>query len=351
MSGTKSCKLPRRRLRLSATCARPVVSMFERQQTLEHIPYISARDVEDHLSWSGMLDALAAGHCLAEPRIGDLFLNNQENTFLNRAAWVDGIGLGVKTVTVMGKNSLRGLPSVQGVMVLFNSETGTPSAIIDSDLITRWKTAADSGLGASYLARPDSKSLLIVGAGEAASNLASMYAAIFPSLTSIKIWNRTEAKAQALVQRLNECALPAEVAARLDAAVSQADIVSCATMSHKPVVLGEWVTPGTHVDLVGAFRSDMREADDVLMKKGRIFVDCRETTLDHIGELAIPLNSAVINRTDVLGDLYDLLSRKAGRISDSDITVFKNGGGAHLDLMVAYAILAATRPAGNDRPA
>lgn len=110
-------------------------------------------------------------------------------------------------------------------------------------------------------------------------------------------------------------------------------------MTHDPILLGDWVRPGTHVDLIGAFKSDMREADDALLKKSRLFVDCRETTLDHIGELMIPLASGAISKTDILGDLYDLASGVPGRVGETDITVFKNGGGAHLDLMTARELL------------
>ena len=306
-----------------------------------NLPYLRASDVEAHLDWPSMVQAIADGHRLAPARIGDLFLTRAGDTLLNRAAWIDGMGIGLKTVTVMQGNGARGLPSVQGVMVLFDDVTGTPVALIDSALVTYWKTAADSGLGARHLARHDSRQMVIIGAGQVAGSLARVYRAVFPGLERISIWNRTAATAQALAETLAADGIPAVAAPDLAQAVGQADIVASATMAREPVLRGEWVRPGTHVDLVGAFRADMREADDALLRRARIFVDSRDTTLDHIGELKIPLAAGVITRDDVLGDFHDLEAGRSGRMSPDDITLFKNGGGAHLDLMIAGAILAA----------
>jgi ornithine cyclodeaminase len=123
----------------------------------------------------------------------------------------------------------------------------------------------------------------------------------------------------------------------LETAVRGADIVTCATMSATPVLRGEWLRPGTHVDLIGAYTPAMREADDEVMRRGRIFCDNRETVMNHIGELMDPLRDGVIAAGDVVADFYDLSSLQ--RHDDAEITVFKNGGGAHLDLMVSRWIL------------
>lgn len=246
-----------------------------------------------------------------------------------------GVGYGVKSVTVFRENAARGLPTVQGGMTLFDAETGAQIATLDSDLVTEKKTAADSVLGARYLARPDSETLLIIGAGSVAASLLSAYPAIFPGLRHVMIWNRTRQRAERLAARHACAGLKVTVAEDLSTAVARADIVSSATMSYEPILLGDWVQPGTHVDLIGAFKADMREADDVLLRKGRLFVDCRETTIGHIGELMIPLKAGIISERDILGDLYDLAVGAPGRTAKDEITIFKNGGGAHLDLMVA----------------
>jgi ornithine cyclodeaminase len=308
---------------------------------LSGIVQIGAADMEGRLSWEGVVEALRKGHLGAAARMDDMFLTSGKDTMLNRAAWIPSLGICLKSVTIMEGNRARGLPSVQGALLLFDEETGTPEAIIDSDLVTRWKTAADSGLGARFLARSDSSRLLIIGAGEVASSLAEVYAALFSGLTRIAIWNRTRSTAEALVEQLTRQGLPAGICDDREAEAAEADIIACATMAREPVLHGDWVKPGTHVDLVGAFRPDMREADNALMGKARIFVDSRETTLPHIGELMIPISEGVITPDDICGDLYELTAGKAGRRDAEEITVFKNGGGAHLDLMTARAILKA----------
>ena len=271
-----------------------------------------------------MMDALMAGHKLASPQISDQFLHRGGDTLLSRAAWIDGFGVAVKSVTVMPDQT----PSVNGAMLLFNDKTGAVEAVIDSALVTKWKTATDSIFGAKLLARPDSKRLLIVGAGTVAKSLIEAYRAVFPDI-EITIWNRTRERAEGL-------GVP--VAGNLETAVRSADIVSCATMATAPIIKGDWLLDGQHLDLIGAFKADMREADDLAMQRATIFVDSRETTIEHIGELMIPIANGAITASDVQGDLYDLV-RGGGRKSDVEITAFKNGGGAHLDLMVGRHIL------------
>lgn len=297
------------------------------------IPYVTAADVEGRLSWAAIVAALAEGHRGAEPKITDQFLSRGGDTLLSRAAWIDGLGVGVKSVTVVPGNAARGLPSVHGAMVIFDDRTGEVRAVIDSGLVTRWKTAGDSLLGARLLARADSRRLLILGAGSVAESLIEGYRAMFPGI-EITLWNRTLARAWDLAGRTGVA-----VAEDLAAAVGAADIVCCATMSNAPVLRGEWLRPGQHLDLIGAYKADMREADDAALRRSRIFVDSFETTLAHIGELKDPLERGVITRADVLGDLRDLVAGRAGRGGPEEITLFKNGGGAHLDLMTARVIL------------
>lgn len=297
------------------------------------VPYIRASDVEHLLDWNDLADALAAGHGMPKPEISDQFLHRGGDTLLSRAAWIDGFGVAVKSVTVMPDNTANDLPSVHGAMVLFEDKTGQVEAVIDSALVTKWKTAGDSVLGARLLARPGSRRLLIVGAGTVAASLIEAYRAVFPNI-EITVWNRTRAKAEKL---------GVNVADDLASAVQAADIISCATMATTPVIKGEWLREGQHLDLIGAFKADMREADDLAMQRAKLFVDSRETTIGHIGELMIPIANGAITAADVLADLYDLEQGQAGRTDAHDITLFKNGGGAHLDLMTGREILKAWR--------
>jgi ornithine cyclodeaminase/alanine dehydrogenase-like protein (mu-crystallin family) len=305
------------------------------------VPVIGAADIAGRLDWTRLVEALAEGHRGPRPALGDTFLTRGGDTLLSRSAWIDGLGAAVKSVTVLPENPARGRPSVQGAMLVFDGATGAVEAVIDAALVTRWKTAADSVLGARLLARPDARRLLIVGAGAVAESLVDAYGALFPGI-AVAVWARRRDRAAALAERAGGTV---EVAGPLPEAVAAADIVATATMARAPLIRGAWLVPGQHLDLIGAFKADMREADDEALRRGRLFVDCRETTIRHIGELTIPISAGVIAPDDVAGDLYDLVAGRAGRGSADEITLFKNGGGAHLDLMTGRAILAAWRQA------
>ncbi len=268
-----------------------------------------------------------------------MFLGPSNGTLLSRGAYIEGLGYGVKSVTVFGANPKAGLPTVQGAMLVFEPTHGRLEAIIDSRVVTEIKTASDSVLGALLLARPESQNLLIVGAGTVARSLIAAYSALFPQLTRISIWARRPDQAEALARAHVGSKVPVTTVVNLECAAALADIISSATMARQPILQGAWIKPGTHIDLIGAYKEDMREADDALIAKGAIFVDCRETTITHIGELAIPIERGVISADSVLGDLYDLIGDRAlGRQGPDMVTIFKNGGGAHLDLMIASYI-------------
>jgi ornithine cyclodeaminase len=301
---------------------------------------IERQQIDQALRWPVLVDALDAGHKLGRGKSGDLLLQEGTDILLNRAAWKPGYGIGLKTVTGFFHNPQRTppLPSIQGLFVLFDHEDGRPLAVIDGAAITAWKTAADSALGSRYLSRPEAKRLLMVGAGAMARPLIQAHLSVRPGIERVTVWNRTPARAEALATELRGEGLEAVVATHLASAVGAADIVSVATRSEAPVVRGEWLRPGTHLDLVGAFTPTMREADDEAIRCGRLFVDARETTLPHIGELMIPIERGVIRADDVIADLYDLAAGFAWRRAPVDITLYKNGGGAHLDLMTAVTI-------------
>ncbi|GLQ06584.1 ornithine cyclodeaminase family protein [Sneathiella chinensis] len=303
--------------------------------------FISFEDADSKLSWTEMADALEAGHKLDRAEIGDLLLSKQDRSLLSRAAWIDGLGIALKSVTVFPENPAKTPPepTVQGAMLIFGSENGALEAIVDGPLVTKWKTAGDSVLGARLLARKDAATYLVIGAGTVAKSLFQAYSEVFPGLTRFLIWNRTRQKAEQLAEEMQQVGLAVEVADDLAIAVGEADIISTATMAKSPVLRGEWVRPGTHVDLIGAYRPDMREADDDLLLKGSLFVDSRETTIGEIGELIIPMQAGVISADHVKGDFMDLCNGAEGRVSDEEITVFKNGGGAHLDLMTGAMIV------------
>ena len=284
------------------------------------------------LDWLGLTEAIAAGHDLPKAEIADSFLYRGDDTLLNRAAWIDGLGIAVKSATVFPGNAAKNVPAINGGVSLYSDDLGQLEAIVDFHLVTKWKTAGDSLLAARRLARADASVILVVGAGAVARSLVAAYSAGFPD-ASFLIWNRTGAKAEALAGDFDHVTAVSDLAT----AVAKADIVTCATMSTDPVLRGEWVSPGTHVDLIGAYRPDMREADDTALTRARVFVDSLDTTVGHIGELKDPIARGVLSQDDIVADYYDLGAFK--RRSDDEITLFKNGGGAHLDLMVSRYIL------------
>jgi ornithine cyclodeaminase len=296
-------------------------------------PFIGP-EAEALLGWEGLVAALEAGHRLPRAGIADILLDRGADTLLSRAAVIDGLGQLVKTATVFPGNARLGRPTVNGAVTLFDDRTGELAALVDFHLVTKWKTAGDSLLAARKLARPDSRRILIVGAGTVARTMVAAYRSAFPA-AEVAFWNRTPAGADAAA-----AATGAATVTDLAAAVGQADIIATATMSQSPLIRGDWLSPGTHLDLIGAYRPDMREVDDAALTRARLFVDCRETTVAHIGELADPIARGVIAASDVIADFYDLPSGRFARRSETEITLAKNGGGAHLDLMTAAYIRA-----------
>lgn len=292
------------------------------------IPYAA----EAALDWIGLTRALEKGHAAGAAKITDSFLYRGEDTLLNRAAWIDGLGLAVKTATIFPQNAQENKPTVNGGLCLYSDDDGTLEALVDFHLVTKWKTAGDSLLAALRLARPESENILILGAGTQAHALREAYGAGFPN-ARFTVWNRTHAKAEAFAAKFPDTRAVAD----LEPAVRAADIVTSATMAVDPVLRGDWLRAGQHIDLIGAFRPDMREADDAAVKRARIFVDFYGSVIDHIGELKIPLDNRVIARKDIVADFYSL--GDFTRLDQSEITLFKNGGGAHLDLMVARYIV------------
>jgi len=299
--------------------------------TIEIVPLA---ECEPLLDWIELTKAIEAGHRLARAEIGDTFLYRDPDTLLSRSAWISSLGLAVKSATIFPGNAKHGKASVNGGVCLFSDQDGTLEALLDFHLVTKWKTAADSLLAALKLARRNSREILIIGAGTVARSLREAYAAGFPS-AHFTIWNRSRAAAEKLAADWPGT----DVAEDLQSAVKAADIVTSATMTTEPILRGSWLQPGQHIDLIGAYRPDMREADDTAIARARLFVDSRETTLDHIGELKTPLAEGIITPKAVIADFYDIPQGLFARLSYDEITLFKNGGGAHLDLMTSRYIM------------
>ncbi|MDA3889185.1 MAG: ornithine cyclodeaminase [Allgaiera sp.] len=301
------------------------------------IDYIGP-EAESKLKWVPLTEALKAGHARPRAKLSDVLLERGADKMLSRSAWIDGMGLAVKTATIFPGNRAHGKPALSGSVSLFSDTDGDLEAFIDFKLLTTWKTAGDSLLAARLLARPDSRVILIVGAGAVGRSMLHAYRSVFPHAQYL-IWNRTMSAAARLADEVPG----ALTTTNLEQAVRGADIITTATMSDAPVIQGKWLRRGTHLDLIGAYTPEMREVDDETLRRARIFVDSRDTTLGHIGELKIPLEAGTIEYSDVIAVFYDIAKGLFARTDPDEITLCKNGGGAHLDLMTARHILEAAR--------
>ncbi len=301
------------------------MTQFDAAATARALAFPALVDALEHLFVAGCEAPTRQVHA-----VGDSL------TALVMPAWLAGRYFGVKIVNVARGNAALGLPGVFASYQLFDARTGVPLAQIDGNEITARRTAAASALAASKLARPDAHRLLVVGAGRVGSLMAHAHAAV-RAIDDVQVWSRDAAAAQALVDRLAREGVSAHVTRDLAGAAAQADIVSCATLSAEPLIRGEWLAPGTHLDLIGGFTPTMREADDAAFVEADVWVDTMEA-LAKAGDLAQPIASGALRREDVRGTLADLCAGRFVRRDAAQRTVFKSVGTALEDL--AAAILA-----------
>jgi ornithine cyclodeaminase/alanine dehydrogenase-like protein (mu-crystallin family) len=305
---------------------------------------VTGEEIERILTYPALIDALREAvraditvplrhhHPIPQP--------GAEAMLLLMPAWTSGHGsfLGCKLVTVFPDNSKVSKAAVLGSYALMSGETGEPLAIMDGTVLTRWRTACASALAASYLAREDASHLVMVGAGALAPYLVRAHASVRP-IKRVTVWNRTRGHAVRAAFALSLGGLEVEIADDLEAAVREADIVSCATLSATPLVRGKWLKKGCHVDLVGGFTPKMREADDDAVKKARVYVDTRAGAGKEAGDITQPLKKGILKKTGIRGDLHDLCGGKAkGRTKPTEITLFKSVGTALEDLAAAMLV-------------
>jgi ornithine cyclodeaminase len=249
--------------------------------------------------------------------------------------WREKGGIGVKLVTVFADNALRSLPAVHACYVLFDANTGAPRAILDGNELTLRRTGAASALAAKYLARTDAERLLMVGTGELAPHIILSHASVRP-IKSVRIWGRRIEKARETVEALQGNSFSVDVCTDLQSGVAWADILSCATLSQEPLIEGRWLHPGQHLDLIGAFRPDMREVDDEAVRRADLYVDTRAGALVEAGEFVQTLAAGVIKPSDIRGELSQLVRGTVpGRTSADALTLFKSVGTAIEDLAAA----------------
>jgi ornithine cyclodeaminase/alanine dehydrogenase-like protein (mu-crystallin family) len=245
--------------------------------------------------------------------------------------------VGTKIVTVFPGNAALSLPSIAGLYLLMDGRTGMPLAVMDGARLTLWRTAAASALASRAMARPDASRLLMVGAGALSRFLVAAHRAVLP-ITEIAVWNRSRPAAERLVADLRDSGLAASLCDDLEEASERADLISCATLSQTPLIMGRWLKPGCHLDLVGAFNMVMREVDDAALNRARVLVDT-DAALREGGDVAIAIASGHYQADAVLGTLFDLVAgRAAPRRSADDITLFKSVGASLEDLAAAMLV-------------
>lgn len=265
-------------------------------------------------------------------------VGDNTSTLLLMPAWSSGQYVGIKTVTVSPYNGEFDLPSIQGIYTLIDAKNGLVKTQMEAKMLTVKRTAATSALASLYLSRQNASTLLMVGTGALAPELIRAHHKVRP-IKKVMIWGRSLEKAQSVKEQLIDLALEIETVSSLEEAVLQADIISVATLSQEPLVFGKWLQPGQHLDLVGAYRPDMRETDDEALKKASIFID-HPGALKESGDLAIPLEQGAIKKEDVQDELKGLSEvGKLARKTDEEITLFKSVGHALEDLSAALYVM------------
>ena len=315
---------------------------------------LSAADVDaalDDIALIDRLDALFRAGCEMptrhhHPVREPLGTGSADAMLLLMPAWTQGASgrIGVKIVTVFPENGKRGLPAIYGQYLLLDGQTGQSLALLDGSMLTKRRTACASGLASRYLARPDAGTLLMIGTGALAPELIRVHSKVRP-IREVAIWGRRPEQAAELAARLGEAlpkALGRSIAVRAvtdrQRAVGEADIVSCATLSRTPLVEGDWLRAGQHVDLVGAYTPQMRESDDRAVRRARVYVDTRAGALKEGGDIVQPIANGTVGADHVIGDLFELArGQRAGRAAGdvASITLFKSVGAALEDLAAA----------------
>lgn len=260
---------------------------------------------------------------------------NTDTTLLLMSAWNPSKDAGVKIVTVSPENSQFDLPSINGTYIYLDATKGTIKAILEAKSLTAKRTAAASALASSYLSRKDASSLLMIGTGALSTNLILAHASVRP-IKDVFVWGRDFAKAKSICKELKNERFNISPIKTIEEKISDVAIISCATLSKTPLVLGKNLRAGQHIDLVGAYRKDMRESDDLAIQKASVFVDTFQGGLKESGDIVQPLQSEILKEEDIKADLFELCANeKTGRLSDTEITLFKSVGHALEDLAAA----------------
>lgn len=286
-------------------------------------------EIKQHFSTNEVLVPMRHHHDFPNPEV------QADSTLLLMPAWNPSKNAGVKIVTVSPENGQFDLPSIQGTYIYFDAIKGSIKAILEAKSLTVKRTAAASALASSYLSRENASSLLMIGTGALSINLIKAHISVRP-IKEVFVWGRSFEKAQAICDQLKEEGFISSAIQTIEEKISEVDIISCATLSKTPLVLGKYLKPGQHIDLVGAYKKDMREADDQTISRATVFVDTFQGGLKESGDIVTPIQNGTLKIEDINADLFQLCSdQKTGRSNPKEITVFKSVGHALEDLAAA----------------
>ncbi|HEY5794283.1 MAG TPA: ornithine cyclodeaminase family protein [Bosea sp. (in: a-proteobacteria)] len=302
-------------------------------------------EINAALTFPALIDTLAEafrGETIVPPRAHhSIERPGEEAILLIMPAWsapdAEHPYIGTKIVSVFFGNGTRNLPGVMGAYLLMNGRTGAPLAVMDGNCLTLWRTAAASALASRYMSNPEASKMLMVGAGSLAPFLIKAHRSVRP-LTDIAIWARRPEAAEAVVAELAADGIEARAVTDLEGEARTADIISCATNATQPLIHGRWLKRDAHLDLVGAFTMQMREADADALERARVVVDS-EKAIDEGGDVAIGIDEGNYSAERIAGTLTDLChGRIAGRSEEGEITLFKSVGVSLEDLAAAIAV-------------
>ena len=306
------------------------------------IPYITDNFIEENCNFNALVEALKDGFSTSDIQVPMRhhhdFANPEEgndSTLLLMPAFNPGKELGVKIVTVSPNNGKYNRPAIQGMYLYLDAHKGNIKAILEAKSLTAKRTASASALASSYLSRVDSSSMLMLGTGALSINLIKAHCSVRP-IKTVYVWGRNREKAQKICDAFKNEKLTCIAVEKIEDKISEVDIISAATLSAVPLVLGKFLKQGQHVDLAGAYKKDTREADDEAITKSSVFIDTYQGGLKESGDILIPLTTGILSKDSIKADLFELCSNaKTGRTSNTEITLFKSVGHALEDLVAA----------------
>ncbi|MCU0983816.1 MAG: ornithine cyclodeaminase family protein [Acetobacteraceae bacterium] len=302
---------------------------------------IDAASLASLTPYPALVSALARGLALPveSPARTHLDPTGAGDALLLMPAWRKGGLMGVKLVTAYPGNGALGLPAIAASYTAFRHATGEVLAVIDGTELTARRTAAAAALGAQWLARADARRLLIIGTGALSAPLARAHYAVMPGLREVRVWGRVGAKAARIAELLSMEGITAAPAGALAGEVAEADVIVAATTAARAFIAADWVRPGAHLGLVGAFTPAMAEAEPALMPRAALWADDRDAVLAKGGEVTQAIAQGLIGPEAVRGDLTSLARDGRPARQEGEITVFKSVGFAALDLIAAELAL------------